>query len=593
MTNSKDVLEITLQRSVDRRKVIGTTAAAVAGAAVLGRTSGVSAASSRRTIGATATLRQDLPADAAAVDQQTIVFPSSKVQAKYLDIFDAVYERPEFSSDLFGETLVRLDRDFNLLPAGAESWTSSEDGMTWTFTIRQGMMWSDDTPVTAVDWLATYMYGADPNHAWDFSWYFGGVIKNWSQIVAAELPMTDLGVALGANEYEIVFQTEKPAPYLPAMLLYSPVLQAKALTETGGGYNTKPETSVSCGPFILQEWTPDQQIVLVKNEKYTGTLENVILNKVLVKLATSDAYFNMYQNDEIDFFEGPDPASLELMLSDPATAGEVVSGVGDFPTWYVFFDVTMAPWDNKLVRQAFSHAIDRDTLKEAVLGPAGTQAYSWLAPGFPASDREGLQDIQAYDVAKGQALLAEAGFPNGEGFGKHQLWLRNPSPLDLNVATAIGQMLKQNLNVDVELLQQDQSTFMDALNSKPTQIPMGFVRYGFDFFDAYNMLSVWLSGGRHSWVNEAFDTAVNTAAEYLGDPAEREQMFKDAERILVEDVPGVFVYHGTPVQFVKPWLKGDFIKPDVNGITSMHFPGFTVLSTVLQEIYIGADAPAR
>ena len=106
------------------------------------------------------------------------------------------------------------------------------------------------------------------------------------------------------------------------------------------------------------------------------------------------------------------------MMGDEATAKEVYSGVGDFPTWYIFFDVTKAPFDNLKVRQAWSHAIDRDTLKEQVLGPNGTPAYSWLAPGFPASQREALQDIQKFDPAMAKDLLAEAGFPDGKDFPK-------------------------------------------------------------------------------------------------------------------------------------------------------------------------------
>ena len=97
---------------------------------------------------------------------------------------------------------------------------------------------------------------------------------------------------------------------------------------------------------------------------------------------------------------------------------------------------------------------------------------------------------------------------------------------------------------------------MDALTAKPTKIPFGFVSYGMDFLDPYNMLSVWLSGGRHSWANADFDKRVKEAASFTGDPAERTKMFQDAEKILVEDVPAVFIYHETPVQLVKPWVKG-------------------------------------
>jgi peptide/nickel transport system substrate-binding protein/oligopeptide transport system substrate-binding protein len=161
------------------------------------------------------------------------------------------------------------------------------------------------------------------------------------------------------------------------------------------------------------------------------------------------------------------------------------------------------------------------------------------------------------------------------------------------VAQALGAMIKQNLNIDVEVVQQDAQSYMAALTAQPTQISLGFIRYGMDFFDPYNMLSVWLSGGRHSWSNEEFDTAVLAAGEYLGDSQERIEMFQAAERILVEDVPAVFVYHGTEVQFIKPWLAGEFIEPDKYGVAALHFPVFTTMSTVPAELYIADTGPER
>jgi ABC-type oligopeptide transport system substrate-binding subunit len=112
-----------------------------------------------------------------------------------------------------------------------------------------------------------------------------------------------------------------------------------------------------------------------------------------------------------------------------------------------------------------------------------------------------------------------------------------------------------------------------------------------DFFDPFNMLSVWLSGGRHPWNNEEFDTLVRDAAAFTGDEAERTAMFQEAERLLVEDVPAVWIYHATPVQLIKPWLKGPFLEPDANGITAMHWPGYTSMSTVPTELYVTTDAP--
>jgi len=107
------------------------------------------------------------------------------------------------------------------------------------------------------------------------------------------------------------------------------------------------------------------------------------------------------------------------------------------------------------------------------------------------------------------------------------------------------------------------------------------------------MLSVWKSGGRHSWVNEEFDAKLAEAGSYTGDPAERINMFHDVEKILVEDVPAVFIYHVKLIQLIKPWLHGQFKEPDANGIAALHWPSYTTMSTVPEELYIGSEAPAR
>jgi len=579
--------------SIDRRKVLkgaaGATAAAVAGARLM--PAAAAPAKKYHSFNPLLNTLQDLPADAAAPESQVYISPSNAEVGKVLDFYEQVYERPDVA-DLFSEPLVRLDKNFQIQPASAESWSSSTDGMTWTFKIRQGMVWSDGNPVTANDWVKTFQYGADPAHAWDFTWYFQGVIKGWDDAIAGKIGIEELGVKVGADDYELVVETVVPAPYLPAMLLYSNPLSKAGLEGPGPLYNTKPETAISSGPFILSEWTLQQEIIYTKNEKYDGTLK-VPVNKIQLKLGSPDNYFTMYDNDEIDFMQGPPPAALTVMQGDPEKAKQIHSGVGDFRTWYFFFDVTKDPYKDLRVRQAFSHAIDRDTLQSQILGPLGTPAYSWLAPGFPASNRDGLKDIQAFDAEKGKALLADAGFPDGKGFPKQQMWLRAPTPLGKTVSAALASMIKENLNIDVELLEKDQQGYMAALTAKPTEILLGYVSYGMDFFDPTNMLSVWKSGGRHSWSNADFDKGLAEASAYLGDPDERIKMFEDVERILVTDVPAVFVYHETPVQFIKPWLKGEFLTPDENGISAMHWPSYATMSTVPQELYIGKDAPNR
>lgn len=580
----KTIVDLLSATKVDRRKFVGGAAAFAATGMFAPGLAGMAAAQ--------AATPAPLPADAAPSDKQTYVIPGDIGYAKALDFYETVYARAQGASDLFGEPLVRVNQDYQVIPGGAESWSGSADGKTWTFKIRDGLMWNDGNQVTAADWVKTFQYGADPAHAWDFTWYWDGVMAGWHDAIAGKLPLDQLGAKVGANPLELIIETEVPAPYLPAMLLYSITLSKAALEKYGPLYNTKVETSVSSGPFKLSEWVKDQSVTIVKNEKYTGTLD-VPVEKLVLKLASTDAYFQMYQNNEVDYVADQPPASLTIMQGDATTKKEIYSGVADFPTWYIFFDVTKDPWKDLKVRQAWSHAIDRDTLESAVIGPAGTPAYSWLAPGFPGSQRDALKDIQAFDPAKAKQLLSDAGFPDGKNFPKQQMWLRAPTPLDTSIAQALAAMIKQNLNIDVELVPHDQPGFTAALNAKPTQIPLGYVRYGMDYLDPSNMLSVWKSGGRHSWSNPEYDKELAAASAFLGDPAERIKMFQAAEKILVEDVPAVFIYHGRQVQYIKPWLEGDFLKPDSNGISAVHWPGYTTMTEIPAQTYIGKSAPDR
>jgi peptide/nickel transport system substrate-binding protein/oligopeptide transport system substrate-binding protein len=571
-----------MERRVGRRTLLGGALAAA----------GV-AAGARLAPTAAAVARQDadlvLPDDAAPLAEQVYVLPADPTLDKTPDFYESVYERvSDAAFDIFSDPLVRLNRDFEIIPGAATEWSGNEEGTVWTFTIDPNLMWNDGTPVTANDWVATFRYGADPAHAWDFTWFFQGVLKGWNEAIAGEIPLEELGVR-AEDEHTLVFETEVPAPYLPTMLLYSNPLSAKQLEEVGPLYNSNPETSVSAGPFMLESWQADQRIVYVTNPDYRGTLV-VPVQQVVIKLAAPTTWFTMYQNDEIDYMQKPAPA--ELQIAQAEFPDQIYSSVGDFRTFYLFFDDTAAPFDDIRVRQAFSHVVDRDAIQQQILGPAGRPAYSWLAPGFPASDSEGLAEIQAFDPELAKQLLADAGFANGEGFPAQELWLRNANALDQSVAGAIASMITSTLGIPVEVSNRDQDTFMDALTAKPTEIPFGYVSYGMDFLDPFNMLSVWLSGGRHSWVNDDFDQLVKDAASFTGDPAEREAMFQQAEKVLVEDVPAVFVYHETPVQLVKPWVRGAVLEPDASGITSVHWPGYTAMSTVPAELYIGADAPA-
>lgn len=537
-------------------------------------------------------LGRELPADAAPLDQQVLIYPYSGWRTfTTIDFFQAVYERADSLTDLLSDALVRLDKDFQVNPGAATEWSVDESGLVWTFKLDPNLMWNDGTPVTADDYVATFRYGADPEHAWDFSWYYQGVIRNWTQAVAGEVPVEEIGVrAVDAQTLE--FTTEAPAPFLPAMLVYSATFQKAALEAHGGLYNSNPETSVSAGPYQLVEWTKDQRLVYAINPDYKGTNVPYIERIVVVNIGQPSQLMPAYEANEIDFVNGGgtlSPADLEIVGADPDLNAQYHPHYGDFRTYYFAFDTSQPPFDNLLVRQAFAHVLDRETILANVVKRQGMAAYSFLMPGFPAANSSAHQETYAFNVEGAQQLLAEAGYPNGEGFPKLTLKLRAEGPTPLAVAQAYAAALNESLGIEVEVNNMDFKAFMDELNAKPTGVQFTLISYGMDYLDPSNMLGVFLSGGRHPWSNAEYDSLVREASSFTGDPAERVRMFQEAETILVNDAAFVFTYHQTPGDLIKPYLKGPALEPDANGVSAWHWPGFSSFSDLLSGVYISNE----
>jgi ABC-type transport system substrate-binding protein len=388
----------------------------------------------------------------------------------------------------------------------------------------------------------------------------------------------------------LVVTTETPTPFLPAKMLYSTPFQKAALEAHGGLYNNDPATSVSSGPFILTEFRKGERLVFEANPKYRGT-NKPYLQKLISIGARPETFFVGYQAGEVDFVPGANlqTADNEIIAADPELQAQVKVNAGDFRTDYLFFDTKNPPFDDIRVRQAFGHIIDREALiKSIVTEQQGVPAYSFLMPGFPASNSEGLKDIQSYDPAKAKELLAEAGYPDGAGFPALTLWLRNEAPVRQAMAQAIAATINQELGISVEVQNKDQKVFTDAMNAKPTEIQFGMVSYGMDFLDASNMLGVWLGSGRHNWQNAEFDAMIAEAAAMV-DPAAREAKFQEAERLLVTEAPGVFIYHRLVSDIMKPYVKGEALEPNAAGMAGLQWPGFAATSESVSSLYISKD----
>ncbi len=521
---------------------------------------------------------RDLPEDAAPYDMQTwaALCDSTRTETSVSSVV-SVYQRICGDTnifDLLGDPLVNLDENLNLIPGAAEKWEPSADGASWIFYLRPGQVWSDGTPLTANDYVASYRFMVDPKNAYDFVWMWQGTIKGWSEAVAGEIKPEEIGME-AVDDLTLKVTTDGARPYLPGTLYFWPPMQAAALAAHGPSYIIDPKLSVSSGPFMLKSFEAGTKLVLEANPTYKGYRPPYLKTLIGNYGDQLNGSFLAFQNHDIDRmpYVHLSPADFQVIAADPVLSKHYLPNFGDFRTDYLFFDTYTAPFDNVKVRQAFAHALDRESIVKNVIGEQfGIPAYSFLAPGFPASDTNGdLHKYQQYDCAAAKTLLADAGYPDGKDFPAQELKLRGETESRAQWWIASAASISDCLGVTITVNNMEFASFQEALLARPTSITFGAISYGMDYLDPSNMLGVWVSTGRHSWRSADFDTLVQDANVLVGEPEKRLQMYKDAEKILVEDAAGVFLVHRIQGDLIQPYVAGECFRPDAQGVSAWHW----------------------
>lgn len=491
-----------------------------------------------------------LPPDAAPPAHQ--ILRTFELNNRFMDRATSSYQKITGFA-ITNEPLTRVDRDFNLLPAAATHWEVTEDGLTWIFYLQKDLIFRDGHPVTAYDYEDSFHRWADPRTGFDFEWYYRP-IKNWGEVVAGKLPVDSLGVH-ALDDHTIAFTTTKPTPYTPELLNYSWVTPTHAFEKYGPAWSTKPETHVGNGPFQLKEWTVNNRFVLEPNPSYRGP-NKPYLEQFIGQLYNAKAqppFLAAYEAGEVDYVLLSNQAEINRIKSNPVLRDQLNAYV-DFQTYYLMMDTYHAPFNDLRVRQAFSHAIDQEALMKSALRDIGLPAVSMLQPGFPAANTEALASIQRYAPDLARKRLAEAGYPDGRGFPAMEIWLRGEPPFVQAAAQAVQAMLKQNLNLDIGVRNLERKVFTEALNKK--EIILSLIPYRYDYVDASNQLTLWLSSGRHPWQNNRFESLVNEANFLVGNPGRRTQLYQEAEKILVSEVGGVFLWYTILNELWQPYVRG-------------------------------------
>jgi oligopeptide transport system substrate-binding protein len=461
------------------------------------------------------------------------------------------------------EGLVTEDPHADAIPGQAESWEISDDGTVYTFHLRDGITWTDGTPVTAHDFVFAFQRLFDPATASEYA-YLQYPIKNSQGINAGEITdFSQLGVkALDDRTVEITL--EAPTPYfLQALTHYTAYPVPKHLVERHGDAWTEIDNIVANGPFKIVEWVPGSYVRSVKNDMYYDAA-NVQLDEVYYHvLEDQTAALNRYRAGDFDILTDFPADQYAWMQENLPGEAQVEPFLG---IYYYVLNQEKPPLDDVRVREALSISVLRDVIGPEILGTGELPAYGWVPPGtanFEGEDYVPSWVEMTYDdrVARAKELMTEAGFGPDNPL---KLQLRyNTNDNHQRIAVAIAAMWEP-LGVQVELFNSEVAVHYDALRAGDFQV--GRAGWLLDYSDASNSLDLLKTGimqdgamnwgnnyGRYS--NEEFDNLLNQAASEQ-DLTARAGMLHRAEEIAMDEFAAIPIYWYVSKNVVKPYIQG-------------------------------------
>jgi len=454
-----------------------------------------------------------------------------------------------------GEGLLSYSPTGELVPGAAEQWNISDDGLTYTFTIRDGARWSNGDLLTADQFVFSLRRLVDPDTAAFYSQMIGDVV-NATAIVAGELPPEELGVE-APDERTLVIKLERPVPYLLSLLTFPstfPVHPGSIATH-GDGF-TRAGNLLSNGAYKLDAWEPGSVLALSRNEQYWNDAATAI-DEVRHHVVTQEmTQLNRYRAGELHITGSVPPDNFAQVQKDYADELHIAPYLG---VYYYGFNLTKPPFkDNPGLREALSMAIDREVLVKSITGRGEAAAYSWVPPGVDNYEPRRLNyadETQDERNAHARRLLAEAGYgPNNP----LEIELRyNTSDSQQRLALAVQAMWKDALGVETTLVNEEIQVLMANMRAADVTQVFRSSWIG-DYNDAHTFLSIMESGNASNmprYSNEEFDSLMKDAAEQV-DPKLRRLYLEEAERELLADHPVIPIYFYVSKHLVKPEVVG-------------------------------------
>lgn len=431
----------------------------------------------------------------------------------------------------------------------AESWKWADDGTSITFKLRNGLVFSDGSPLTAGDVAFTFTRLLDPKTKAPYQGTYS-IIKG-AQDFKEGKAKTVAGIVV-VDPQTIRFELEKPVPYFLNLvgLPTAGIVSKKAVEKYGAAFAENP---VGAGPFVLEKWTRGQELVLARNPKYYR--EGMpYLDKIHFKLGVSDnLQMMMLQKGEIDLIAPVASSDYASVMADPKLKSNYLSAPGP-RVFYIGMNVEITPFDNKLVRQALNYAVDKERLIQLQNGRG--EIMKGIMPPWVKGYDESVRPYP-YDPEKARQLLAQAGFPNG-----FETDFYVPDFMGQPKIAASVQSDLEKVGVKLNIKQQSYPIFRQTVKER-RKVPIFALQWATDFYDPQNILSMLLSGStagqqNFSWYNNPNVNKLIEEADRTMDPAKRTELYRQAQNQIWEDAPWIFEFYG-----IADAVKSPKVKPDV------------------------------
>lgn len=490
---------------------------------------------------------------------ENVLSVSTNAEVKTLVPWAASEENAFLVLNQAQEGLFRMDADNKPQPALCESYEVSDDKLTYTFHLRDGIQWSNGTPVTASDFVFSWLKQMSAEATNGYSFIMNDYIVNGYEYSDGTVEADEVGVK-AVDDSTLEVQLTNPTPYflnLTTMIMFFPVNE-EFFNEQGDQFALTPDNMIFCGPYTITEYDPAVGVTFAANENYWDK-DNVQIADAKVRvMKDATAALSAYQAGELSQVE-LDSVNVLANQDSPEFSRQI-----DFRTTYIQFNLTDPVMENANIRKAISLAIDRQTLTDKILADGSAPGFGLVADGMSgnadSSFRELNGDVSGFDAEQAKEYFDKGVEELGSAPSEVTLLVADDS-VSKSVATYIQSELDKNLGLSMVIdtkTVQGRGELMDA-----NDYQMGLTAWGADYDDAMTYLDLWTNGTpyRGNYSDDTYNGLISDAKSQTDDETRLNDMLEAEKKLVEEDAVVAPVYHRGSATLTKENVKNLITHP--------------------------------